>query len=252
MIIVIIIMIILISFVNSYKTSSSYKVLRSSGIVKMLASSSSSKYTLDETTMLRLLDRIKENNNINSNNLTTDYVKWMINNKVYGYLKPNFAIEISKYDDVFTYNKNNNTVSFTSDVEQLSVNDKSAVVGKVTLDLKNKNVITGWRSELLPVVSTFSEKPVLLLERAAYPLFGMKGYGVHVNGFVRNEHTKDIESLWVATRSPTKSTWPSMLDHIVAGGQPYGISPSENVIKGNNLSFAFFYNISNKYTTNYP
>ena len=37
--------------------------------------------------------------------------------------------------------------------------------------------------------------------------------------------------LWVARRSINKPNWPGKLDHIVAGGQPYGISVMENVIK---------------------
>ena len=32
-------------------------------------------------------------------------------------------------------------------------------------------------------------------------------------------------------RSKSKPNWPGKLDHIVAGGQPYGISVMENVIK---------------------
>lgn len=68
-------------------------------------------------------------------------------------------------------------------------------------------MITGWRDELLPVVDSFSDDPVLLLERAAIPLFGFKAYGVHINGFVRDDKTKKI-MLWVAKRSKTKSTFP--------------------------------------------
>lgn len=37
--------------------------------------------------------------------------------------------------------------------------------------------------------------------------------------------------LWVARRSRSKPTWPGMLDHIVAGAQPFGISCYDNVIK---------------------
>lgn len=36
---------------------------------------------------------------------------------------------------------------------------------------------------------------------------------------------------WVARRSKTKSMWPGMLDHMVAGGLPHGISPLDNVKK---------------------
>ena len=37
--------------------------------------------------------------------------------------------------------------------------------------------------------------------------------------------------MWVARRSLDKPTWPGMLDHLVAGGQPHGISPGDNVVK---------------------
>ena len=45
--------------------------------------------------------------------------------------------------------------------------------------------MTGWRDELLAVVSPFGAEPAFLVERAAYPLLGCKGYGVHVNGYVQ-------------------------------------------------------------------
>ena len=37
--------------------------------------------------------------------------------------------------------------------------------------------------------------------------------------------------MWMARRSPTKSKYPNMLDHIVAGGQPVGIGLMDNVVK---------------------
>lgn len=57
---------------------------------------------------------------------------------------------------------------------------------------------------------------MLLVERAAAPLLGIKGYGVHMNGYVCKD---DSLYLWVATRSTSKPTWPEHLDHIAAGGQ---------------------------------
>lgn len=58
---------------------------------------------------------------------------------------------------------------------------------------------------------------MLLVERAAAPLLGIKAvYGVHMNGYVRKNGSM---YLWVATRSASKPTWPSQLDHIAAGGQ---------------------------------
>ena len=66
------------------------------------------------------------------------------------------------------------------------------------------------------------------MERAAVPLFGVRAYGVHLNGFVGEG--EDLR-LWVARRSASKQTAPGKLDHIVAGGQPMGLGLMENLIK---------------------
>eukprot|EP00210_Caulerpa_lentillifera_P005497 g5257.t1 len=95
-------------------------------------------------------------------------------------------------------------------------------------ELREKNIVIGWRNELYPVASSFGEDPLFLLERAAALTLGIKAYGVHVNGYVM----KDGEMfMWVAKRSPNKPTWPGKLDQIVAGGQPFGVGLMENVIK---------------------
>lgn len=87
------------------------------------------------------------------------------------------------------------------------------------------------------------------LERAAAPLFGIIGFGVHVNGYTRD--ADGTMSIWVARRSMTKQTWPGYIDNFVrrpflflgplltlaflllqvAGGLPVGMSLLENVTK---------------------
>lgn len=160
--------------------------------------------------MLKLQNRIYENNKLDVNNLSKHYIQFVIDKTVYGYLTPDFANKLREYSNVFYYFENSEFISFSRKVEDLTVEERTKIVSEITKDLKNKNIIKGWRGELLPVTQFFSDEPQFLLERAAVPYFGMKNYGVHVNGFVRNEKTKDIEALWVATRSPGKSTWPSM------------------------------------------
>ena len=88
----------------------------------------------------------------------------------------------------------------------------------VLTQLKGAGVISGWRDELYPVTPAFDSPPALLIERAAAPHFGIRAYGVHINGWVAGDDGRPA-SLWVARRSPTKQTWPGKLDHIVAGGQ---------------------------------
>jgi hypothetical protein len=94
--------------------------------------------------------------------------------------------------------------------------------------LREDSIVKGWRDELYPVTTSFYTPPVFVMERAAVPLLGAMEYGVHINGLVKDgEETK----MWIARRSPTKSKYPGMLDHIVAGGQPVGIGLMDNVIK---------------------
>ncbi len=88
--------------------------------------------------------------------------------------------------------------------------------------LRDEGVLTGWRSELYPVLTSFQGQPLALVERAAAVHLGIKAYGVHVNGYVETE--RGVE-LWVATRSRSKPTWPGRLDHIVAGGQVSDCTP---------------------------
>ena len=92
---------------------------------------------------------------------------------------------------------------------------RSRAVADVITDLAAKKIVTGVCNELYPVVAHFGDTPSLLLERAAAPHFGIKAFGVHVNGYCRKV---DGLHLWVARRSSHKPTWPGRLDHIAAGG----------------------------------
>jgi Domain of unknown function (DUF4743) len=114
---------------------------------------------------------------------------------------------------------------------------RTAAVSTVTQILRETNVVTGWRDELFPIAQSFYEPPVFAMERAAVPYLGALEYGVHMIGLVRpptdpstSPATKSVQ-MWMARRSATKSKYPGMLDHIAAGGQPLGLSLTENVVK---------------------
>ncbi|WP_354502731.1 DUF4743 domain-containing protein [Limibacillus sp. MBR-115] len=84
------------------------------------------------------------------------------------------------------------------------------------------------RGELYPVVRRWGDAPVMLMDRGAVASFGIRSFGVHLNGFVRD---KSRLSLWVGKRALDKAVAPGKLDHLVAGGQPYDLSLRENLIK---------------------
>mmetsp|Transcript_16957 Transcript_16957/g.46548 ORF Transcript_16957/g.46548 Transcript_16957/m.46548 type:complete len:431 (+) Transcript_16957:311-1603(+) len=111
-----------------------------------------------------------------------------------------------------------------------TVESRTLAVGGVMEELKRTGIVTGWRDELYPISDSFYNPPLFLMERAATDLMGVLSYGVHINGIVWEEGTNQPR-MWMARRSKTKSKFPGMLDHIVAGGQPAGLGLMENVIK---------------------
>lgn len=112
---------------------------------------------------------------------------------------------------------------------------RTAAVARVTQTLKERGIVKGWRDELYPVTTGFYNTPTFAMERAAIPLLGAIEYGVHINGLVASDNNNDASpnepKMWMARRSRTKSKFPGMLDHLVAGGQPIGIGLLDNAVK---------------------
>jgi 8-oxo-dGTP pyrophosphatase MutT (NUDIX family) len=84
------------------------------------------------------------------------------------------------------------------------------------------------RHENYPVINAWGDAPVAELDRIAVPWFGVRGFGVHVNGYVQKP---DGLYLWIAERAADRLLDPGKLDHIVAGGSPIGLGIRENLAK---------------------
>lgn len=161
-------------------------------------------------------------------NLDT-YAPFRFQGTTVGYVDRTFAVDhLERFPDVFVCD--GGEVRLQQCLEDMKdLEERSCAVQQALLRLRDEGVITGWRDELYPVLTSFEAPPVLLMERAASVYFGIKAYGVHVNGYVEREDGG--MDMWVARRAKSKPTWPGRLDHIVAGGQPHGISPTDNVVK---------------------
>jgi hypothetical protein len=105
---------------------------------------------------------------------------------------------------------------------------RSNALERVVRVLADANIVKGMRDEQYPVTRSYGEPPFLQMERAAIPHFGVRAFGVHLNGFVRRS---DGIHMWIGRRAKGKHTYPGMLDNMVAGGQPIGIGLKENMIK---------------------
>lgn len=67
------------------------------------------------------------------------------------------------------------------------------------------------------------------MDRSATCLFGIRNYGVDINGYVR--HPTLGLCIWLQQRSDTKQTWPGKWDNMVGGGLSVGYGIEETAIK---------------------
>lgn len=85
------------------------------------------------------------------------------------------------------------------------------------------------RHEPYAVRNSWGDDAIALIERNATMPLGMVSYGVNLNAWTVDDSGNQL--LWVGRRSMSKQTEPGKLDHVAAGGQPYGIGLRENIIK---------------------
>jgi 8-oxo-dGTP pyrophosphatase MutT (NUDIX family) len=105
---------------------------------------------------------------------------------------------------------------------------RSAAVHDVIVQLADRGDVRQPRGETYGISEGWNAPTRLRLDRGLVPMFGVKSYGVHVNGFVRGP---DGLKMWIGQRAPDKRVAPSKLDHMVAGGLAHGYSVDETVVK---------------------
>jgi 8-oxo-dGTP pyrophosphatase MutT (NUDIX family) len=152
------------------------------------------------------------------------YRRFVVAGRHVGWLKPELAQELASREDIFQLQGDR----LAMHPRLGSAEARSAALAEVLEDLRTQGRVPGWRNELYPVAQKFGDAPLLVLERAAAPLFGVLAFGVNLNGFVGRGWEMKV---WIARRSASKSVDPNMLDLIVGGGQPLGLSPAENLLK---------------------
>ena len=155
-----------------------------------------------------------------------EFLPFYVAAKRLGSVRRSFAAELRRWPNCFSITPERAALSPALD--QAPPDVKTDAVAGVVSALVAEGYIEGFRNELFPVSESRQSAPIFLLERSALPYFGFRAYGVHINGFVR-----DGEQLlmWIGLRAANKPTWPGLLDQMVAGGQPHGVSLMENVIK---------------------
>ncbi len=152
------------------------------------------------------------------------YRPFLVGDDAVGEVSEDMASALAAHGDVFhvradTVRLNDALADFES---------RTAAVADVLAAMRRAGHIPGWRDEPYPVAVGYTSPALFHMERAAVPLFGVRGYGVHLNGFVERP---DGLHMWIGRRSLSKPTGPGLLDQVVAGGLPAGISIRDNLIK---------------------
>ncbi|KAL8152536.1 hypothetical protein V2J09_010296 [Rumex salicifolius] len=166
-----------------------------------------------------------------------EFIPFVVEGHIVGYIHNRFFDVLKKFPDVFVFRQNGSYGGSFGGYVTLhpylkTCEDRTSAVASV-INYLGEEIIPGHSvvlhmNQLYPVAPSFGSPVLFLLERAAATYFGTKIYCVYVNGYVE----KDGETLlWVGKRSPLKPSFPGMLDYLVAGGLPHGISPTENILK---------------------
>ena len=143
-------------------------------------------------------------------------------------ISPQVLAQLLHYPAVFSISSSKVALNHNLTTEL----ERSTVLEEVLLDLKQRDVfppLRGWRNECYEVRESLSQPLLFKMERSAAPLFGIRQYGVHINGFVR--HASRGLCLWLQRRSASKQTWPNMMDNFVGGALADGVGVLETAVK---------------------
>jgi isopentenyldiphosphate isomerase len=166
------------------------------------------------------LDRIAACNNADLGS----FLPFLVAGVQAGHVHRDFAPALAAFPETFAVARESVALAAGLDTPDR----RTAAVEAALRRLAARGVIRGWRGERYPVHPVAGGPALMAMERAAVPHFGVRAYGVHMNGYVRRP---DGLHLWVARRAADKPTYPGMLDNTVAGGQPVGIGIKENLVK---------------------
>ncbi|ESO82574.1 hypothetical protein LOTGIDRAFT_169894 [Lottia gigantea] len=176
----------------------------------------------------------KCNNFYRSESSASRCAVFCIDDEKVGLIRPEFVVELKKYTDVFLYEEGK---GFKREILRVlpdlnTPETRSKQIEHVLQDLRKRNIfctLRGWRDENYDIKKNYHDKPLMIMERAATPIFGCLNYGVHVNGYFYNESGDMM--MWLGQRSPTKATYPNKLDNLCAGGLATGIGIKDNMVK---------------------
>lgn len=175
---------------------------------------------VNECFLMSYLDRVKACNRLDLNG----HLPFLVEGRQLGWVNEARASVLKNFPGVFAVARDD--VTFAPGL--LTPDARSAALARIVPDLANSELFAKPRGELYAAKRQWSEPAAFDIDRSLVAAFGVRAYGVHVNGYVRRP---DGLHLWIGTRSTDRDVEPGKLDNMVAGGQPAGLTLVQNLVK---------------------
>ena len=141
-----------------------------------------------------------------------------------GLVRHDHAARLVRFPDTFTVAADKVTLVASGGFDSVS-----AAVDRVVEALVAEGAVSKWRHESFAVSPAWGETPLFKVDRGAVPVFGIRSYGVHLNGWRRSSDGR--VQLWIGRRAGDKMVDPNKLDNLVAGGIGYPHGIEDTLIK---------------------
>lgn len=153
-----------------------------------------------------------------------DYLPLRCENETVGRVRHAFARHLAAWPEVFV---------FTGQAVELNpalagADARTRAVDEVIVALEQAGHIAYLLGEPYPVTGGARDRARFVIDRGAAPYFGVRAFGQHINGYVRDDGGI---RMWIGRRAASRVNYPSRLDNLAAGGLPHGMGLRENLAK---------------------
>ncbi len=153
------------------------------------------------------------------------FLAFFIQHHAVGWMRPSLADQLIKQWPEW-FQQQHSSLHLNSKLENFS--QRSQALKTVTETLHKQGLIHNLHDELYPIIANIREEAVCQIDRSAAPYFGIRAFGQHLNGYVKQQG--EIK-LWLGRRAMDRWHAPGKLDNMVAGGLPINIGLEENLAK---------------------
>lgn len=153
------------------------------------------------------------------------FVPFRVAGRIAGRVRPALACTLAEWESAFRFRDG----GLEMDPALTDFDERSATFDRVGPRLVEIGAIRKLRGERYAVLERWGVPPLASIDRGMVTPFGIRAFGLHVNGFTRDAEGRI--SVWVARRARDRAVEPGKFDNMVAGGQPFGLTVAENLLK---------------------